>query len=73
MITLHEDFTGDRFDSRTWIADYLPHWTRPSNSAARWTTSGGTFETVHRRRPTRMAAVGVDDARLEPADRTPRR
>ncbi|MEY1673701.1 glycoside hydrolase family 16 protein [Gordonia sp. ABKF26] len=41
MITLHEDFTGDRFDSRTWIADYLPHWTRPSNSAARWTTSGG--------------------------------
>ena len=40
-ITLRDDFSGDGFDSRTWIADYLPHWTRPANSAARWTASGG--------------------------------
>ena len=39
--TLHDDFTGDGFDPRTWIAAYLPHWSTPENSAARWSTSGG--------------------------------
>ncbi|WP_035717384.1 glycoside hydrolase family 16 protein [Gordonia terrae] len=40
MITLHDDFT-DGFDTGTWIADYLPHWSTPAHSAARWLTSGG--------------------------------
>ena len=39
--TLHDDFTGDGFDPRTWIAAYLPHWSTPENSAARWSTSEG--------------------------------
>jgi len=31
-----DDFTGDRLDSRRWIAHYLPHWTTLERSAARF-------------------------------------
>jgi Glycosyl hydrolases family 16 len=31
-----EDFTGGALDDRKWVAHYLPHWTTPDRSAARY-------------------------------------
>jgi hypothetical protein len=31
-----EDFAGDALDPQRWIAHYLPHWTTPERSAARY-------------------------------------
>ena len=31
-----EDFAGDALDTRRWIAHYLPQWTTPERSAARY-------------------------------------
>ena len=31
-----EDFTGEALDPRRWVPHYLPHWTTPERSAARY-------------------------------------
>lgn len=33
---LRDDFTGPSLDERRWLAHYLPHWTTPDRSAARY-------------------------------------
>jgi hypothetical protein len=35
-----DDFTGDALDKARWIDHYLPHWTTPGRSAARYALSG---------------------------------
>jgi hypothetical protein len=35
-----DDFTGDGLDPRRWIDHYLPHWTTPERSAARYDLPG---------------------------------
>src|SRR5690242_19246713 len=35
-LELDEDFSGDALDPRRWIAHYLPQWTTPERSAARY-------------------------------------
>ena len=35
-LTFAEDFDGDALDSSRWIPHYLPHWTTPERSAARF-------------------------------------
>ena len=34
-----DDFTGNRLDESRWLPHYLPHWTTPDRSAARYDTS----------------------------------
>ena len=36
-----EDFTGGVLDDRKWVAHYLPHWTTPNRSAARYDLQPG--------------------------------
>jgi hypothetical protein len=36
-----DDFTGGRLDPERWIAHYLPHWTTPERSAARYRLDEG--------------------------------
>jgi Glycosyl hydrolases family 16 len=36
-----EDFTGAALDPRRWVAHYLPHWTTPERSAARYELQPG--------------------------------
>src|SRR3954467_9802860 len=36
-----EDFAAPDLDSGRWIAHYLPHWTTPDRSAARFSLGGG--------------------------------
>ena len=45
-----EDFAGQALDPSRWIAHYLPHWTTPERSAARYvyTPAGGLVEAVLR-------------------------
>src|SRR3954465_832184 len=38
-----DDFPGDRLDSERWIAHYLPHWTTPERSAARYELRPGVL------------------------------
>jgi hypothetical protein len=35
-LVLSDDFTGDRLDPGRWVDHYLPHWTTPERSAARY-------------------------------------
>jgi hypothetical protein len=35
-----DDFDGDGLDPRRWVDHYLPHWTTPERSRARWTLTG---------------------------------
>jgi hypothetical protein len=35
-LVFDDDFTGDRLDESRWLPHYLPHWTTPDRSAARW-------------------------------------
>ena len=35
-LEFHEDFSGETLDPQRWIAHYLPHWTTPERSAARY-------------------------------------
>jgi hypothetical protein len=37
MLTFADDFTGLGFDRRKWVPAYLPHWSSPQGSMARWT------------------------------------
>jgi hypothetical protein len=36
-----DDFTGDQLDGSRWLPHYLPHWTTPERSAARFTVGDG--------------------------------
>jgi hypothetical protein len=36
QLEFDEDFTGDTLDPQRWIPHYLPHWTTPERSAARY-------------------------------------
>ena len=35
-----DDFDGDSLDDTRWVAHYLPQWTTPDRSAARWSLGG---------------------------------
>ena len=35
-MTFHDDFSGPDLDTGRWLAHYLPHWTTPERSAARY-------------------------------------
>ena len=67
-----DDFSGPDVDPDRWVAHYLPHWTTPDRSAARYDldpAACGCGST-----PTsRPGARGRRDARLEPPDRDVRR
>ena len=39
-----DDFRGDRLDPDRWIPHYLPHWTTPDRSAARYRCGAGGLE-----------------------------
>jgi hypothetical protein len=39
-LVLADDFTGDSLDRERWIDHYLPHWTTPERSAARYSLDG---------------------------------
>lgn len=41
QVTLHDDFLTDTLDDRVWIAEYLPQWTTPDRSRARYRTGDG--------------------------------
>src|SRR3954451_6701918 len=41
QLVFDEDFTGDTLDLQRWIPHYLPHWTTPERSAARYDLSRG--------------------------------
>jgi hypothetical protein len=38
-----EDFTGSELDAARWVAHYLPHWTTPDRSAARYDLRPGAL------------------------------
>ena len=39
----HEPFAGDDLDHDRWVPHYLPHWTTPDRSAARYCIGGGVL------------------------------
>jgi hypothetical protein len=41
QLEFDEDFTGPELDPARWIAHYLPHWTTPERSAARYDLGPG--------------------------------
>ncbi len=42
MVTdFHDDFAGPVLDGNRWVAHYLPHWTTPDRSAARYDLGPG--------------------------------
>ena len=41
VVEFEEHFTGPALDARRWLPDYLPHWTTPERSAARYDLSEG--------------------------------
>jgi CubicO group peptidase (beta-lactamase class C family) len=40
-LTFADDFSGDRLDPERWVDHYLPHWTTPERSAARYELGDG--------------------------------
>ncbi len=40
-LVLAEDFTGPVLDTSLWVPHYLPHWTTPDRSAARYELNPG--------------------------------
>jgi hypothetical protein len=40
-LDVDDRFTADHLDSRIWIPHYLPHWSTPARSAARFDLTGG--------------------------------
>jgi hypothetical protein len=42
-LEFEETFQGDMLDARRWIAHYLPHWTTPERSAARYDLRPGVL------------------------------
>lgn len=42
MATIHDDFDSGELDPTTWVDHYLPQWTTPERSAARydWPSDG---------------------------------
>jgi len=40
-LVLAEDFTAPRLDPALWVDQYLPHWTTPERSAARYAVGAG--------------------------------
>ncbi|GAA2725862.1 glycoside hydrolase family 16 protein [Cellulomonas aerilata] len=43
-LVLDDDFSGPRLDESRWLAHYLPHWTTPDRSAARYTLGADGLE-----------------------------
>ena len=43
QLEFDEDFTGPELDPARWIAHYLPHWTTPERSAARYDLEPGVL------------------------------
>lgn len=42
-LVLAEDFAAPVLDERRWVPHYLPHWTTPERSAARYSIAGGVL------------------------------
>ena len=40
-VVFADDFVGPRLDDSRWLPHYLPHWTTPDRSAARYAVRGG--------------------------------
>lgn len=43
-VVFDEDFAAPRLDESRWLAHYLPHWTTPERSGARYRLGGGGLE-----------------------------
>ena len=41
VLELDEDFRGPELDDRRWVEHYLPQWTTPERSAARYDLEAG--------------------------------
>lgn len=42
-LEFEDTFEGDTLDERRWVAHYLPHWTTPERSAARYDLQPGAL------------------------------
>jgi hypothetical protein len=42
-VVFEEDFAGQTLDAGRWVAHYLPHWTTPERSAARYQLGAGAL------------------------------
>ncbi|KQO97676.1 hypothetical protein [Leifsonia sp. Leaf264] len=39
---IHDDFSSPTLRTDLWVADYLPHWTTPERSRARYELAGAS-------------------------------
>lgn len=44
VLEFEEDFTGPELSSHRWVAHYLPHWSTPERSRARYDVSSGVLQ-----------------------------